>query len=107
VQDYVRKNGFRKVAIGLSGGIDSALTAVIAVDALGPDNVLGYSCLAVHLVESAEDVAELSHRIGIEYRTIPITPTFQSYRDTLASLFQEEAADTTEENLQARIRGTS
>lgn len=107
VQDYVRKNGFRKVAIGLSGGIDSALTAVIAVDALGPGNVLGIFMPSPYTsVESAEDVAELSHRIGIEYQTIPITPTFQSYRDTLASLFQEKAADTTEENLQARIRGT-
>ena len=106
VQDYVRKNRFRKVAIGLSGGIDSALTAVVAVDALGSDNVLGIFMPSPYTsVESAEDVAELSHRIGIEYRTIPITAMFQSYRDALASVFQGEAVDTTEENLQARIRG--
>ncbi|MDH4327776.1 MAG: NAD(+) synthase, partial [Nitrospira sp.] len=106
VQDYVRKNRFRKVAIGLSGGIDSALTAVVAVDALGSDNVLGIFMPSPYTsVESAEDVAELSHRIGIEYRTIPITAMFQSYRDALASVFQGEAVDTTEENIQARIRG--
>jgi NAD+ synthase (glutamine-hydrolysing) len=106
VQDYVRKNGFRKVAIGLSGGIDSALTAVVAVDALGPDNVLGVFMPSLYTSdESAVDVAELSHRIGIEYKTIPITATFESYRDALASTFQGEAVDTTEENLQARIRG--
>jgi len=106
VQDYVRKNRFRKVAIGLSGGIDSALTAVVAVDALGSDNVLGIFMPSPYTsVESAEDVAELSHRIGIEYQTIPITAMFQSYRDALASVFQGEAVDTTEENLQARIRG--
>jgi NAD+ synthase (glutamine-hydrolysing) len=106
VQDYVRKNGFRKVAIGLSGGIDSALTAVVAVDALGSDNVLGIFMPSPYTsVESTEDVAELSHRIGIEYRTIPITPTFESYRDALASTFKGMAVDTAEENLQARIRG--
>ena len=106
VQDYVRKNGFRKVAIGLSGGIDSALAAVVAVDALGPDNVLGIFMPSPYTsVESAEDVEELSHRVGIEYRTIPITPTFESYRAALASTFHEKAVDTAEENLQARIRG--
>jgi NAD+ synthase (glutamine-hydrolysing) len=106
VQDYVRKNGFSKVAIGLSGGIDSALTAVVAVDALGPDNVLGIFMPSPYTsAESAEDVEELSHRIGIEYRTIPITPTFESYRAALASTFHGKAIDTAEENLQARIRG--
>lgn len=106
VQDYVRKNGFRKVAIGLSGGIDSALTAVVAVDALGPDNVLGIFMPSPYTsVESAEDVEELSRRVGIEYRTIPITSTFESYRAALASTFHGKAVDTVEENLQARIRG--
>lgn len=106
VQDYMRKNGFRKVAIGLSGGIDSALTAVVAVDALGPDNVLGIFMPSPYTsAESAEDVEDLSHRIGIEYRTIPITPMFESYRAALASTFHGKAVDTAEENLQARIRG--
>jgi NAD+ synthase (glutamine-hydrolysing) len=106
VQDYVRKNGFRKVAIGLSGGIDSALTAVVAVDALGSDNVVGIFMPSPYTsIESAEDVEELSQRIGIGYLTIPITPTFESYRAALASTFQGKAIDTVEENLQARIRG--
>jgi NAD+ synthase (glutamine-hydrolysing) len=106
VQDYVRKNGFRKVAIGLSGGVDSALTAVIAVDALGSDNVLGIFMPSPYTsIESAEDVEELSRRIGIGYLTIPITPTFESYRAALASTFHGKAVDTAEENLQARIRG--
>jgi NAD+ synthase (glutamine-hydrolysing) len=106
VQDYVRKNGFRKVAIGLSGGVDSALTAVIAVDALGSDNVLGIFMPSPYTsIESAEDVEELSRRIGIGCLTIPITPTFESYRAALASTFQGKAIDTAEENLQARIRG--
>jgi NAD+ synthase (glutamine-hydrolysing) len=106
VQDYVRKNGFKRVVIGLSGGVDSALTAVIAVDALGPRNVLGIFMPSPYTSpESGEDVEELSHRLDIEYRTIPITPTFQSYRDALAASFEGKPVDTTEENLQARIRG--
>jgi NAD+ synthase (glutamine-hydrolysing) len=106
VQDYVRKNGFRKVVIGLSGGVDSALTAVLAVDALGPQNVLGIFMPSPYTsTESGEDVAELSRRLGIKYRTIPITPMFQSYRDALAASFEGKPVDTTEENLQARIRG--
>jgi NAD+ synthase (glutamine-hydrolysing) len=106
VRDYVRKNGFKKVVIGLSGGVDSALTAVLAVDALGSENVLGLFMPSPYTsTESGEDVAELSRRLKIEYRTIPITPTFQSYRTTLAASFEGKPVDTTEENLQARIRG--
>lgn len=106
VQDYVRKNQFKNVVIGLSGGVDSALTAVIAVDALGPQNVLGIFMPSPYTSrESGEDVAELARRLGIEYRTIAITPTFQSYRDALAPSFEGTPVDTTEENLQARIRG--
>jgi NAD+ synthase (glutamine-hydrolysing) len=106
VQDYVRKNRFKSVVIGLSGGIDSALTAVIAVDALGPQNVLGVFMPSPYTSrESGEDVAELARRLGIDCRTIEITPIFQSYRDALAAAFQGRPVDTTEENLQARIRG--
>jgi len=106
VRDYVKKNGFKKVVIGLSGGVDSALTAVIAADAVGPQNVLGVFMPSPYTsAESGEDVADLTHRMGVEYRTIPITPTFQSYRDALADSFAGKPADTTEENLQARIRG--
>lgn len=106
VRDYVNKNAFKKVVIGLSGGVDSALTAVIAADALGPENVLGIFMPSPYTsAESGEDVAELTHRMGMEYRTIPITPAFQLYRDALAESFAGKPVDTTEENLQARIRG--
>jgi NAD+ synthase (glutamine-hydrolysing) len=106
VRDYVQKNGFKKVVIGLSGGVDSALTAVIAVDALGPKNVMGIFMPSPYTSsESGEDVADLTRRLTIDYRTIPITPTFQSYHDALAEEFAGKPVDTTEENLQARIRG--
>jgi NAD+ synthase (glutamine-hydrolysing) len=106
VRDYVGKNGFRRVVIGLSGGIDSALTAVIAADALGPAQVLGVFMPSPYTSrESREDVAELARRLGVQVRTIPITNTFASYRDALASSFEGTAPDTTEENLQARVRG--
>ncbi len=106
VKDYVRKNGFKKTVIGLSGGIDSALTAAIAVDALGEKNVLGLFMPSPYTSrESGEDVAELVRRLGIECRTVPITPLFQSYLSCLAAPFEGKPADATEENLQARIRG--
>ncbi len=106
VRDYVRKNGFKQVVIGLSGGIDSALTAVIAVDALGSANVLGVFMPSPYTSrESREDVAELARRLRIELRTIPITAPFSSYLESLAPSCECRAADTTEENLQARIRG--
>ena len=106
VRDYVRKNGFQQVVIGLSGGIDSALTAVIAGDALGAANVLGVFMPSPYTSrESHEDVAELARRLRIELHTIPITAPFTSYLESLAPSFEGRAADTTEENLQARIRG--
>jgi NAD+ synthase (glutamine-hydrolysing) len=106
VRDYVTKNGFKQVVIGLSGGIDSALTAVIAVDALGADNVLGVFMPSPYTSgESREDTQELVRRLGIEWKTLPITPPFQSYLETLKPAFAGSKVDTTEENLQARIRG--
>lgn len=106
VCDYVRKNGFKRVVIGLSGGIDSALTAAIAVDALGPANVLGVFMPSPYTSrESRDDVADLVRRLGIALRTIPITGPFRSYLKALAPAFGNRPADTTEENLQARIRG--
>ena len=106
VKDYVRKNGFKRVVIGLSGGVDSALTAAIAVDALGPENVLGVFMPSPYTSqESGEDVAELVRRLRIELKTVTITPTFDSYRKSLAPSFEGKQPDTTEENLQARIRG--
>jgi NAD+ synthase (glutamine-hydrolysing) len=106
VRDYVIKNGFKQVVIGLSGGIDSALTAVIAVDALGADNVLGVFMPSPYTsAESRDDTKELVRRLGIQLKTLPITPAFKSYLKTLEPSFQGATSDKTEENLQARIRG--
>lgn len=106
VRDYVVKNGFKRVVIGLSGGIDSALTAVIAVDALGAKNVLGVFMPSPYTSsESRDDVAELARSLRIQVRTIPITRTFKSYLLSMAEVFKGRRPDTTEENLQARIRG--
>jgi NAD+ synthase (glutamine-hydrolysing) len=106
VRDYVKKNGFRRVVIGLSGGIDSALTAVIAVDAVGADNVLGVFMPSPYTSrESREDTRELVRRLGIQLKTLPITTPFKSYLQTLKSSFESRNIDETEENLQARIRG--
>lgn len=106
VQDYVQKNGFKQVVIGLSGGVDSALTAVIAVDALGAENVLGVFMPSPYTSrESREDVSDLARRLGIRVETISITGMFNGYLRALAKPFAGRKPDTTEENLQARIRG--
>jgi NAD+ synthase (glutamine-hydrolysing) len=106
VRDYVRKNGFTHVVIGLSGGIDSALTAVIAADALGADNVLGVFMPSPYTSrESHDDTNELVRRLGIQLKTLPITASLKSYLETLKHLFKGTTTDETEENLQARIRG--
>ncbi len=106
VRDYVRKNGFTRAVIGLSGGVDSALTAVLAVDALGAENVWGLFMPSPYTSQdSHEDVAELGARLAISVRTIPITTMFDTYRHALAETFAGRRPDTTEENLQARIRG--
>jgi len=104
--DYVRKNGFRQAVIGLSGGIDSALTAAIAADALGAENVTGvFMPSRYSSVESREDATQLAENLGIRFMTVPIDDTFQSYLDMLAVPFAGQKPDVTEENLQARIRG--
>jgi NAD+ synthase (glutamine-hydrolysing) len=106
VKDYVRKNGFRRVVIGLSGGVDSALTATIAVDALDAGNVLGLFMPSPYTSkESRDDVIDLARRLGIECRTIPINKMFDSYLSSLAPAFSGLPPDATEENIQARIRG--
>jgi NAD+ synthase (glutamine-hydrolysing) len=105
-RDYVRKNGFDKVHIGLSGGIDSALTAVIAVDALGAENVRTvFMPTRFSSHESARDAALLAKNLGVAYDVIPIEETFEGYLEMLAPVFDGLPPDTTEENLQARIRG--
>ena len=96
----------RKVVVGLSGGIDSALTAVIAVDALGAENVIGVSMPSQYSSEgSITDARELAQNLGIRFEVVPIKGIFDAYRGALAEVFQGLAEDVTEENLQARARG--
>jgi NAD+ synthase (glutamine-hydrolysing) len=105
-RDYVRKNRFAKVVIGLSGGIDSALTVAIAVDALGPENVVGVLMPSEYSSRgSVRDSEALGRNLGIELIKIPISEVMSSYGAALASSFENQAPDVTEENLQARIRG--
>jgi NAD+ synthase (glutamine-hydrolysing) len=104
--DYVRKNDFDKVYFGLSGGIDSALTAVIAADAIGPENVNAVFMPTVYSsTESLRDSQELADNLGIHFQVIEIQETFEQYKRMLAPAFNGLAEDVTEENLQARIRG--
>jgi NAD+ synthase (glutamine-hydrolysing) len=104
--DYVRKNGFQKVVIGLSGGIDSSLVAAVAVDALGSSNVVGVAMPSAYSSPgSIKDAQLLASNLKIEFLTIPIGEVFQAYLKTLAQLFRETKPDVTEENMQARIRG--
>ncbi|WP_457643315.1 NAD+ synthase [Persephonella sp.] len=106
LKDYIQKNSFEKVVIGLSGGIDSSLTATIAVDALGKENVKGVLMPSMYTSkESIEDALQLAENLGIETFTIPITEIFSVYQKELQLVFKDLKPDVTEENLQARIRG--
>jgi len=105
-RDYVTKNGFKKVAVGLSGGIDSALVAAVAVEALGNENVAGVAMPSMYSSPgSLDDSERLAANLGIELINIPIEKAFNSYNDTLSQVFKGTKPDITEENLQARIRG--
>jgi NAD+ synthase (glutamine-hydrolysing) len=105
-RDYVRKNGFSQVAIGLSGGIDSALVATIAADALGPENVTGVLMPSRYSSDhSKSDAAKLAKRLGIRTEIIAIEAAFQAYLDMLADLFADTQPGVAEENLQSRARG--
>ncbi|MGH9570046.1 MAG: NAD+ synthase, partial [Candidatus Angelobacter sp.] len=105
-RDYVRKCGFRTAIIGLSGGIDSALTAAIAVDALGAENVTGVAMPSQYSSEhSIRDARELACKLHIKLVVLPIGDTFASYRKTLAAVFAGLPEDVAEENIQSRIRG--
>ena len=107
VRDYITKNRFPGVLLGLSGGIDSALTLAIAVDALGADKVHAVMMPSPYTAQiSLDDAREMVKIFGVRYDELPIEAMFQSYSATLAKTFAGREADTTEENLQARIRGT-
>jgi NAD+ synthase (glutamine-hydrolysing) len=107
LRDYVEKNGFRAVVIGLSGGIDSALTAALAVEALGPDRVHGVSMPSRYSSEGTRgDAARLADALGIDFRELAIEPVVEAFTTTLSEPFAGRETDLTEENLQARIRGT-
>ena len=106
IRDYTRKCGFNSVVIGLSGGIDSALTAALAARALGPANVRGITMPSRYSSEgAAKDALELGKNLGISVDTIAIEPIFQAFLNALAAPFSGANPDVTEENLQARIRG--
>jgi NAD+ synthase (glutamine-hydrolysing) len=107
LSDYVDKNGFREIVVGVSGGIDSALTATLAVEALGPERV---HCVSMPSRYSSgatrRDAAQLAENLGTSFREIPIDPIFDGFSEALADVFEGREPDITEENLQARIRGT-
>ncbi len=105
-RDYVRKCGFSKVIIAISGGIDSALTAAIAVDALGKENVTGVAMPSQYSSEhSVKDAKDLACNLGIRFEMVPISPIFNSYRTALSGVFAGWPEDVAEENIQSRIRG--
>ena len=107
VRDYIRKNGFPGVLLGLSGGIDSALVLAVAVDALGKDKVRAVMMPSPYTADiSLIDAREMARRMGVRYDEISIQPEFEAFKASLASEFEGLAEDTTEENIQARIRGT-
>ena len=106
-RDYVRKNGFRRVVVGLSGGIDSAITAAIAVDALGREGVVGVSMPSpFSSAGTRADARRVARNLGIEFMTLPITPAYRAFRRMLAAPFKGLKEDVAEENIQARVRGT-
>jgi NAD+ synthetase len=106
LRDYMHKCGFKSAVLGLSGGIDSALTAVIAVEALGPENVRGVSLPSQFSSKgSLEDAQLLAQKLGIPYDVIPIQTAFEAVKAQLQSVFMKRKEDTTEENIQARLRG--
>jgi NAD+ synthetase len=105
-RDYVRKCRFSKAIVGLSGGIDSAVVACVAVEALGAANVLGVSMPGPYSsAGSMTDAKALAHNLGIEFQSVPISAVYDCYKQSLAPIFGNRPADATEENIQARIRG--
>jgi NAD+ synthase (glutamine-hydrolysing) len=106
LRDYVEKNGFTEIVVGVSGGIDSALTLALAVEALGPERVHAVSMPSRYSSEETRrDAGKLAENLGTSFVEIPIDPIFDGFQQALADVFQGREADITEENLQARVRG--
>ena len=106
LSDYVEKNGFREVVLGVSGGIDSALTAALAVQALGADRVHSVSMPSRYSSEGTQsDARRVADSLGTSFRELPIWPSYEALTGTLSGAFDGRGPDLTEENLQARIRG--
>ena len=106
-RDYMHKCGFQKAIIGLSGGIDSALTAAIAVDAVGAENVIGVGMPGPYSSKgSIDDARELAKNLGIRFELLSINPAYEAYRQVLREVFSGHKEDVTEENIQSRARGT-
>jgi NAD+ synthase (glutamine-hydrolysing) len=107
IKDYMRKCGFKRAHLGLSGGIDSALVAYLGVQAAGKENIVCFSMPSRFSSQgSKDDAKELAENLGCRYETLPIEPVFESFLSTLAGVFENRPFDIAEENLQARIRGT-
>jgi NAD+ synthase (glutamine-hydrolysing) len=107
VRDYIGKNGFPGAIIGLSGGVDSALVLAVARDALGPERVRAVMMPSRYTADiSTTDAADMARRVGVRYDEIAIAPMFDAFRGALANEFEGRPEDATEENIQARIRGT-
>jgi len=107
LRDYARKSGFHQALVALSGGIDSAVVAVIAAAALGPENIIGVSLpSSISSAHSREDARELAARLGLQFETIPIAGAVSACEKALTPLFTGRPRDVTEENIQARVRGT-
>ena len=106
-RDYIAKCGFKRAIVGLSGGIDSALTAAIAVDSIGADNVIGVGMPSEYSSEgSITDARELAHNLGIRFEILPISDIFEAFKKTLGKVFAGKKEDVTEENIQSRVRGS-
>ncbi len=106
-RDYVRKNGFARVVLGLSGGVDSAYVAAVAADALGKENVVGVSLpTRFNAKETQNDARAVARNLGIEFHEAPIEPVVRAFMTSLQSFFADKPRDVTEENLQARVRST-
>ena len=107
VRDYFKKNGLKRAVLGLSGGMDSAMVCVIAADAIGPENVHGLLMPSQYSTDhSVKDAVDLANNLGVAYDIVPIKPMFDTLRECMKPVFGDRPEDVTEENMQARIRGT-